>query len=265
MESSLCSQTDNLLILSLYEKKEYINHLVNRTFYSFNVKGDDVSSRMKYFGTLYHKDVKLSKCNNEGINDVVQSLLKQEYQLLDGNKLNKEILFKNPEKMYKNDFEYLSFYAETLIVNKLMEDLFNPIPKKDRFIFLPHCIRPRRECLAEDYKEEEKDVSYEVCVECGSCSIGNDFIKIAENLGYDKKNIAIVGGGEKVPQIISEYKPKAVVGVACPEDLRKFMAFYVLGSRDGVNLPPGKMILLSSLGCKNTSFDNDDVKKVLYN
>jgi hypothetical protein len=253
---------DESLKLNFIEKKEYVRNLVNKVFLGYKIKGDDVVSRMKYFGNIYHNEVG-NAGTKTGINNLVQNLLERDTELLQGNLLNENILEKKTTKNYKSDLDYLSYYAETLVINKLMEDLFNPIPKNERFIFLPHCLRPRKDCLAKDYIENDSKISYENCSDCGNCSIGNDFIKIASNLGYDKNKIAIVGGGEEIPQIISEYKPKAIVGVACPEDLRKFMVFYALGSRDGVNLPPGKMILLSSLGCKNTSFERDDVEYVL--
>ena len=122
-------------------------------------------------------------------------------------------------------------------VNK---EKFRKIPAEKTLIFLPHCLR-HRDCPATLQKEGLN------CTECGLCSIGV-IKKKAEPLGY---KLYIVPGSSFVKKIVMENKFKAVIGVACHEDLNQMMMllsdFYPQG------------ILLEKTGCFETKVN---VKKV---
>ncbi|WP_413824044.1 MULTISPECIES: DUF116 domain-containing protein [unclassified Methanobrevibacter] len=96
--------------------------------------------------------------------------------------------------------------------NKVNEKKFNKIPNDEKLIFLPHCLR------AADCEAKLTKTGVE-CTECGRCSIG--IIKSeAEPMGY---TVFIVPGSSFIERIIKEQHFKAVVGIACYEDLNLMM------------------------------------------
>ncbi|AMD17639.1 membrane protein [Methanobrevibacter sp. YE315] len=122
-------------------------------------------------------------------------------------------------------------------VNK---EKFKEIPAEKTLIFLPHCLR-HRDCPATLQKEGLN------CTECGLCSIGV-IKKKAEPLGY---KLYIVPGSSFVKKIVKENKFKAVLGVACHEDLNQMMMLLSDFCPQGV--------LLEKTGCYETKVN---VKKV---
>ncbi|WP_406535751.1 DUF116 domain-containing protein [Methanobrevibacter sp.] len=117
---------------------------------------------------------------------------------------------------------------------------FRKVPAEKTLIFLPHCLR-HRNCPATLQKEGLN------CTECGLCSIGV-IKKKAEPLGY---KLYIVPGGSFVKKIVMEKKFKAVIGVACHEDLNQMMMLLSDFCPQGV--------LLEKTGCFETKVN---VKKV---
>lgn len=241
---------------NLSSQKNLVKTIVKDVVSNYELNSSTVVERMKCFGRIQHEDVPLIE--NKGINDVVQKILLKYENSFSKNNLAEELNRPSAKKTYNNTFEYLSYYAEIQVFNNLLLDLFLNTEKKDRAILLPHCLRPRMDCKAQEYND-----LYEKCSECNNCEVSSGIVAIARENNYDTNRIAIAGGGEEVVKIISSINPSGVVGIACIEDLRKFMYFYAKGSRDNVELPPSQMILLSSTGCKNTYFDTEDVKEVL--
>jgi len=248
---------------SLADKKSQIRDLVEGLFECADISENSVAERMSYFGNFYSKSKNWDSTPYLGLNDKVQKIISEDEDFNDeefsNNKhfLDSSLDKKDAKMTYTSDLQYLRFYAETVVFNKLLEDLVDVVDKKDTFILLPHCLRPRKECKASE------NSTYDICVECYKCDIGIDFVKIAREKGSDTNKIAIEGGREAVIPILTNTKSKAIIGMACSQDLRTFMSYYMDGARDGVSLPPAKMLLLSSLGCKNTSYDSNDVKLVL--
>lgn len=117
---------------------------------------------------------------------------------------------------------------------------FKKIPAEETLIFLPHCLR-HRDCQAALQKEGV------ICTECGKCSIGV-IKKKADKLGY---SLYIVPGSSFVKKIVKENNFKAVIGVACHEDLNQMMMMLSDYCPQGV--------LLSKTGCFETKVD---IKKV---
>ncbi len=124
--------------------------------------------------------------------------------------------------------------------DEINKEKFKEIPAEKTLIFLPHCLR-HRDCPATLQKEGLN------CTECGLCSIGV-IKKKAEPLGY---KLYIVPGSSFVKKIVMESKFKAVIGVACHEDLNQMMMLLSDFCPQGV--------LLEKTGCFETKVN---VKKV---
>ena len=148
--------------------------------------------------------------------------------------------FKAIAKLLKMD-EYIIDRISIELRNDINRKKFRKIPAEETSIFIPHCLR-HKDCNGALQKEGV------VCTECGKCSIGV-IKKKADKLGY---NLYIVPGSSFVKRIAKEKKFKAVIGVACYEDLSQIMMllsdFYPQG------------VLLSKTGCFETKVN---VKKVL--
>lgn len=221
--------------MNLKEKKQKVRDLVS-SILSNQVQGT-ITGRMSYFDSIKEK---------------VQEQLDKipETKELDNRLKNSKA------KTYQTTKEYLSDFAEICIVNLLLEDLFIKTEKQERAIFLPHCLRPLKLCQAEEFAR------YDRCKQCYECNIG-DIVDFAVNQGYRKDKICIVGGGSVIPGIIQELHPRAIIGIACINDIRDYVEFYKKGQRDGIKLPPTQMSLLLSYGCKNTYCDLDEIKEIL--
>jgi len=128
------------------------------------------------------------------------------------------------------------------LVNKTNEETFRSTPFEERALFLPHCMRHKK-CPATLGKH-----GY-TCKECGKCAI-KKLKREAEKLGY---SVFVVPGGSVVWNIIKDFKPKAVLGVACSKEL--LMAIEVTEAN---GLPTQSVMLLRD-GCVNTLVDEDAV------
>ena len=124
--------------------------------------------------------------------------------------------------------------------DELNKEKFRHVPAEKTLIFLPHCLR-HKDCPATLQKEGLN------CTECGLCSIGA-IKKRSEPLGY---KLYIVPGSSFVKKIVMENKFKAVIGVACHEDLSQMMMMLSDFCPQGV--------LLEKTGCFETKVN---VKKV---
>ena len=104
---------------------------------------------------------------------------------------------------------------------------FQIIPFDKRILFISHCIRA-----------EQKD----------------EIKKFAEALGY---KVHVVGGGSIVLKIIEKESPQAVIGIACYPELE--MAVEKLKT----NKVPLQIVPLETDGCKDTTVNMDEVKRIL--
>ena len=147
--------------------------------------------------------------------------------------------FKAIANLLKLD-EHLIDDISIKVRDDINKEKFKKIPADKTLIFLPHCLR-HRDCPATLQKEGLN------CTECGLCSIGV-IKKKSEPLGY---KLYIVPGGSFVKKIVMENKFKAVIGVACHEDLSQMMMLLSDFCPQGV--------LLEKTGCFETKVN---VKKV---
>ncbi len=137
-----------------------------------------------------------------------------------------------------------SWLAKTTVelINYSAKDAFLKVPLSQRVVFIPHCMRNIKSCKAKIGED-----GYQ-CLKCGDCKI-HDIVKACE-----KRNIKwyMVGGGSQLMNIIKKYKPKAVIGIACFNEVK-------LGFDQLMHLDiPGQAVLLSKSGCVNTDVDLDD-------
>jgi len=128
--------------------------------------------------------------------------------------------------------------------NSAYKKSFRKVPKKDRVLFLPQCLRNSKKCRAELTK-----LGYD-CRMCGACKI-YEIKKRAEKLGY---RVFIVPGAQMTLALMKKFRPKGVVGVACIKEL--VMAAEALSM-------PGQGVLLLRDGCSDTDVDLEEVFRVL--
>ena len=79
---------------------------------------------------------------------------------------------------------------------------------EDVLVLLPHCIQ---------YSGCKHRITGDIynCAQCGRCTVA-DIVKLGRGTGV---NIKMVPGGTLARKIIKETKPRAVVAVACENDL----------------------------------------------
>ena len=104
---------------------------------------------------------------------------------------------------------------------------FQSIPFDKRILFISHCI----------IKEQKEEI-----------------IKFAEGLGY---KVHVVGGGSIVLKIIAKETPQAVIGIACYPELE------IAVEKLKTNNVPLQIVPLETDGCKETTVNMDEVKRVL--
>lgn len=149
--------------------------------------------------------------------------------------------------------ERLMNYTHIELRNKLLEPRFLEVPCSERILFLPHCLRNVNKCKAQ-YGEEGLE-----CLGCGNCKIAK-MRQMAKVLGY--RGCFVTPGGSMVVNLIKKYRPRAVVGVACNDEIN--MAVDKL--REEGNIPT-QAVMLMRAGCKDTDVNLEEVwdKLVLGN
>jgi len=121
--------------------------------------------------------------------------------------------------------------------NKVNENAFKKIKPKDTILVLPHCLR-HLDC------EAKLETSGLVCENCNRCVIGVLKTK-GEEMGY---KVFIIPGSTFLNKIVEQNKFKAVLGVACFQDLNLAMMKVSKFSCQGVPLLRD--------GCVNTKVDS---------
>jgi hypothetical protein len=136
-----------------------------------------------------------------------------------------------------------SLYIE--LKNEIHKNSFSKAPAKHKLVFLPQCLRKSSRCKARLGEE-----GYE-CVACSKDCKASKVKKLGEAAGY---RVFIVPGGSMVGKIVTKYRPKAVVGVACVKEL--VMAL------EELRVPTHAVQLLRD-GCVETDVDIDKVRAAL--
>jgi hypothetical protein len=121
--------------------------------------------------------------------------------------------------------------------NKVNEKFFKKIEPQEKILVLPHCLRDA-DC------EAKLEASGLVCKDCNRCVIGVLKSK-AEDKGF---KVFIIPGSTFLKKILEKNNFKAVLGVACYQDLNLAMMKLSKFSCQGVPLLKD--------GCINTKVDS---------
>lgn len=109
--------------------------------------------------------------------------------------------------------------------NKINEKRFKSIDPHDKALVLPHCLR-NPEC------EARLERTGLICTGCNRCIIGK-IKERAEAIGY---TVFVIPGSTFIKKIVEEHRFKAVLGVACYQDLNLAMMKLSKFSPQGVPL-----------------------------
>jgi len=147
----------------------------------------------------------------------------------------------------------------TKVVNDLVDIHVRNLSQKEEFketekraLFLPHCARKHMDdnCQA-DFNKELSSYS---CNECSPSCLVNRASQIAEKEGYD---VYILPGGSCIPRIVNKKNYEAIVGVACPNEIKMGEDYL-----DESGIPHQAVPLLKN-GCSETKFNLDTFKEVI--
>jgi len=132
------------------------------------------------------------------------------------------------------------------MVSRMIIDVRNRIYKKqysntkysERMIFIPQCLRSPK-CPAPLNAEGIQ------CINCGRCGVGQ-IIAEAEQLGT---RVFIAPGSSLIKRMVKKHKPKAVLGVGCPMEVKEGTEMIAASGL------PVQGVRLSRDGCVNTRVD----------
>jgi hypothetical protein len=133
-----------------------------------------------------------------------------------------------------------------LLRNSINRREFMRVPKSERIIFIPQCLRSI-DCPAKLTPEGIK------CLACGLCGIGKAKGH-AESLGY---RFFVVPGSSFIKRIVKKYRPRAIVGVGCQMEIKEGLDMCRSRGIPAVGVP-----LLQS-GCVATKVDWDKFSEVI--
>jgi len=124
--------------------------------------------------------------------------------------------------------------------------------KEKKVLFLPHCARKYMDhrCKA----EFDPELSTYKCNKCSPDCLINKASSLAHKKGYE---VFILPGGSCVKKIMKMRKFKAVVGVACFEEIKLAGEFL-----KDLQIPAQSVPLMKN-GCANTYFNLNTLEKVL--
>ncbi len=136
-------------------------------------------------------------------------------------------------------------YTSIEIINKVNSDLYRRTKKNERIVFIPHCLRNVKVCKATIGEEGYR------CAKCGGCVI----MSIVEECEKNEIKYFMVAGGSIVMKLIDKYQPKAVIGIACYNELKMAL------EKTSEKKLPTQIVMLSKDGCMNTEVELSEVKE----
>lgn len=130
--------------------------------------------------------------------------------------------------------------------NKLNNKQSYNLPCQKILLLTPHCLQ-------KDACQYKITRHIENCHQCGGCRIG-DLVALQKKYGC---NLAVVTGGTLARQMVKEYKPQAIIAIACERDLAS-------GIMDVFPLPVLGVLNERPFGpCFNTDVDMDKVEDAI--
>jgi hypothetical protein len=150
----------------------------------------------------------------------------------------------------QNIIEVVTDLVDIQIKNSIQRPMF--IESKKRALFLPQCLRKNTHgsCKA-TFKPE---IPSHFCNSCSCDCLTNQATRMGKQNGYD---VYIVDGGSCLARIIKKNSYEAVVGVACPPEL-KLAANYL----EELDIPCQGIPLIKN-GCVFTNFNIESLQKIL--
>lgn len=126
------------------------------------------------------------------------------------------------------------------------------IKAENRVLFLPQCLRKNTHgsCKA-TFKPE---IPSHFCNSCSPDCLVNQATRMGKQKGYD---VYVIDGGSCIARIMEQNEYAAVVGVACPPEI-KLGGSYL----DELNIP-WQGVPLTKNGCVFTKFDVENLQRVL--
>ncbi len=123
---------------------------------------------------------------------------------------------------------------------------------KEKMLFVPHCCRNYMDfrCKA----DFDAEFSSYFCNHCSTDCLANQATELGEKNGY---KVFILPGGSCLKKILGNINCDAVLGIACPEEIKLGIGFV---ESEGLAI---KGIPLTKNGCANTQFNLDSLKEAL--
>ena len=150
----------------------------------------------------------------------------------------------------QNIVEVVTDLVDIQIKNAVNRSAF--VKTKNRVLLLPQCLRKKTHGSCKAMFKPEIPSHF-----CNSCSRGclvNQATRMGKQKGYD---VYILDGGSCITHIMEQNKYDAVVGVACPPEI-KLATNYL--EELGI---PGQGVPLTKNGCVFTKFNIESLQKVL--
>ncbi|MDD3119015.1 MAG: polyprenyl synthetase family protein [Victivallales bacterium] len=136
------------------------------------------------------------------------------------------------------DYAFMN-YTMIMLNNALWENGIVHIPKEERLLLLPVCLRNHQACQATG------DELGLLCRGCGNCPIP-ELTEKAEKAGL---NVLVAESSSRVGEWIDTGEIRAIIGVSCLHSLEKAFPSMLRHAVPGIAIP------LLADGCKNTTFD----------
>jgi len=126
-----------------------------------------------------------------------------------------------------------------MLNNALWETCFPHIPKDQRLLLLPICLRHYEQCKA------PRDELGLICDNCGKCNVPA-LSDQADALGMP---VLVAESSSMVAEWVKRGEIQAIVGISCLDSLRKAFPAMLRHAIPGIAIP------LTKDGCRDTTFD----------
>ena len=130
-------------------------------------------------------------------------------------------------------------FTVVMLNNALWETCFAHIPKEQRLLLLPFCLRNYEQC------EAPRDDLGLLCNQCGKCDVPN-LSQQADDLGMP---VLVAESSAMVAEWVERGEIQAIVGVSCLDSLRKAWPGMFRHAIPGIAVP------LTKDGCRDSEFD----------
>ena len=130
-------------------------------------------------------------------------------------------------------------FTVIILNNALWETCFAHIPKEQRLLLLPFCLRHYEQCKA------HRDELGLICNECGKCNIPN-LSEQADGIGMP---VLVAESSSMVAEWVERGEIQAIVGISCLDSLRKAFTSMFRHAIPGIAIP------LTKDGCRDSTFD----------